>query len=534
MIQDRSTETRVDQILGQAMCLAFGIWLILAIAMVFLTTLGTDEAWVLNGLKSLLLPWTPDASSEPISTNGGLFALVNLVLEFMLGSIVWVHRLFSLACLLALVGVLLFRWPGPPLKMQFRILFVAPLLGLPGTAEIGTTALGTSTAVLLVFLAAGAWTSSDRPGAGRILACGLLFGLGAASRFDLVLFAPALFLAECLRIYRDKLKYATIARTLAVIGIGLAIFAANQILLSPSAYPSTPENGFQRLLGTTGIASSFLNYPFILNRISLSIGFFPPVLIAICLAGFIWRQRAGESVADSLKAERFRALLFIIGIVLWTSWMLRSPIPHLRYIWPALACFAILLGFLLVQLLRDALKSGEWKKVVFCQITALALIITGIAGSTRNIVMGETNYMSWEWSGEMSRDYFRRFQHVQDQIAAFDYVKNQIPADATILSYVPFGLRYKTGRPILNAITELPDAANGRKFYLVLPPDVGTYLYLDAGSYGWITENSDLRAQFGRYSIYELRTLPPAGSDLLNLARTNYVGHPLSKNWFGR
>jgi hypothetical protein len=533
MIQDQSIETRVVHILGQVLCLAFGVWLIIAIGAVFLTTLGTDEAWVLNGLKSLLRPWTPDVSSETISTNGGLFALMNLALEFIFGSTVWVHRIFSLTCLLAVIAGLIFRWPGHPLKMPFRILLVAPLLALPGTAEIGTTALGTSTAMLLLILAAMAWTSSDQPGAGRILACGLLFGLSAASRFDLVLFAPALFLAECLRIYWEKLPYLIILRALAVIAIGLALFIANQILLSPGAEPSTPETGFQRLLGVTGVASSFLDYPRVLNRVSLGIGFFPPVLIVICLAGSIWRAR-GAVLAESLKTERFRTLLFITGIVLWSSWMLRSPIPHLRYVWPALACFAILLGYLLVQLLRNALESKEWKKVVFCQITALALIMTGIAGSTRNIVMGETNYISWEWSGEMGRDYFRRFQHVQDQTAAYDYVKNEIPADAAVLSYIPYGLRYKTGRPILNAHAGLPDTTNGATFYLVLTPDIGTYLYMDPGSYNWITENSDLRAQFGRYSIYQLRSLPPAGSSLLRMPRTNYKGHPLSKNWFGR
>lgn len=534
MIQNQSTETHVVQILGNAICVAFGVWMIIAIGMVFLTTLGTDEAWVLNGLKSLLLPWTPDASSGPISTNGGLFALVNLLLEFMFGSTVWIHRLFSLTCLLTIVAALLFHRQTTSLKMLFRLLLVAPLLALPGTAEIGTTAMGTSTAMLLLVLASLVWTSSDRPGAGRILVCGLLFGLGAGARFDLVLFAPALFIAESLRVYREKLPYGHIMRAVVVIAVGLALFVANQILLSPNVAPSVPEMGFQRLLRVTGISSNFLDYPRVLNRVSLGSGFFPPVLIVICVAGFIWRERAGELVTDSLKAEKFKTLLFIAGIVLWTSWMLRSPIPHLRYIWPALACFAILLGFLLVQLLRSALESGDWKKVVFCQATALALLMTGIAGSTRNIVMGETNYMSWEWSGEMGRDYFRRFQHVQDQAAAYDYVKNKIPADAAVLSYVPYGLRYKTGRPIINAITDLPDAANGQTFYLVLPPDVGTYLYLDPGSYTWIAENSNLRAQFGRYSIYELRSLPPAGSGLLKLPRTNYLGHPLSENWFGR
>jgi hypothetical protein len=56
MIQDQSAETHVVHILGLAISVAFGVWLAIAIGAVFLTTLGTDEAWVLNGLKSLLLP----------------------------------------------------------------------------------------------------------------------------------------------------------------------------------------------------------------------------------------------------------------------------------------------------------------------------------------------------------------------------------------------------------------------------------------------------------------------------------------------
>ena len=103
------------------------IWGTLVIACMFLLTLGTDEAWVLNGLRSCLEPVVADLSSEVIETNGGLFAAANILLELLFGSQVWIHRLFSVACLLGLVLVTSHSTGFPTDSRTVQCITIAPL-----------------------------------------------------------------------------------------------------------------------------------------------------------------------------------------------------------------------------------------------------------------------------------------------------------------------------------------------------------------------------------------------------------------------
>ena len=126
------------------MRILIGAWILLAFLCVFMITLGYDEAWALTGVRSCLEPVVAEFSISPVSSSGGLFAFVNAGLEVVTGSRVWVHRVFSLICLIMIIGLL--ANPGGRLRRPSTadLLAVAPLLGITGTAEVGTTALGTA------------------------------------------------------------------------------------------------------------------------------------------------------------------------------------------------------------------------------------------------------------------------------------------------------------------------------------------------------------------------------------------------------
>ena len=73
---------RLAWIASTALRAAILLWMALAVSAVFVMSLGTDEAWVLNGLRSAIHPQLPYLSTELIVTSGGLFALVNTLLEW--------------------------------------------------------------------------------------------------------------------------------------------------------------------------------------------------------------------------------------------------------------------------------------------------------------------------------------------------------------------------------------------------------------------------------------------------------------------
>jgi hypothetical protein len=524
---------RLGRLAGTALRVSTWLWGLAAFGCVFLTTLATDEAWVLNGLRSYLRPAVQDLSSEPIVTNGGLFALANLALERAFGSRVWVHRLFSVGCLLVLVAIV--SWLGRrrqrPIKLDY--LAIAPLLAVPGTAEVGTAALGTSTAVALLVLASALWSGSSAPGMGRILLCGLLFGLGAASRFDLVLFAPALLLVSSIRLdERSRPRLQVPWQALAATGVGLVLFAANQVLMARTAHGIVESRVSSTVVAaSTGFSGYLLDYPKQLNRLMVGLGFASPGLLALASAAPFWRT--GGAPPDSDAARRLAILILVTAWILWLGWILRAPIPHLRYLWPSLALFAIVGGMGLSTLYARYAAASDSRMALLCQFVALGFVLGGLAGTSRSLVMGESDYLAWEWSREMGTDYFRRFQHVQDQRSAAAYLRNRIPHDATVFSYIPFALRYLADRPVVSAGDTNLSGPRGRKTYLVLTPAVGTYLYLCPEAFGWIERHGRLEAQFGRYSFYELPDGPPSDGSLLRVSRTNYERHPLSRAWFG-
>lgn len=510
-------------------------WALLALAAVFVMTLGTDEAWVLNGLRSALHPQVEHLSTELIVTSGGPFALVNVALEWAAGSRVWLHRMVSLACL-GLAFVLVLRHDS---KLRSpaaaRWVMLAPLVAVPGAAEVGTAALGTSMGLCLMLAALTVWASTRAALAWRVTGGGLLYGLAAAARFDLVLVGPAVLLASSVRLTPER----RIALRLnfgawAFVAIGIALFLLNQWVMSlpANAMPAAEVSS------ATGLDPWSLNYPKQLNQWFTLTTLAPLSWLAVMtVSAFWWPQAAAATTAASpTDAPRFETLLAVTGAVLLAAWLVRAPIPHLRYAFPALFCFAALAAFGLRELLVRALASGSMRHVLLCHCVALAFVFGSIGTTTRSLVMSDSDYASWEWTHEMPFDYFRRFEARQHQQEAAAYLRDQMPADARLYSYVPYALRYLTSRPVV-AIDRAPlaDAAVPHaQRYLVLTPAIGTYFSMKPESATWILAQAPLVKQIGRYSIYKL----PAGTDAdlsnLRLSRSSYDGHPGSVAWFGR
>lgn len=515
--------------------LSVACWVALAVAAVFVMTLGTDEAWVLNGLRSSLHVPVEDLSTELIVTSGGPFALANLALEWLAGSRVWLHRLVSLVCL-GLSFVLILKSLGnignKPAPRSATWLMLAPLMAVPGAAEVGTAALGTSMGLCLMLSAMTVWAAPKVSLVWRVITGGLLYGLAAAARFDLVLFGPALLLASGMHVTSSRrLEMRLSLPACAFVGIGMFVFLLNQWIMSLPANAMLPAE----MGAATGIEGWALNYPRQLNQWFTLTTFAPLSLLAVMAVSAFWGPQASSEPARA-DVPRFESLLLATGLVLLAAWLVRAPIPHLRYAFPALFCFAALGALGLQHAVVQSLAEGSSRHFLLCQCVALACLVGSIGTTARSLVMADSDYASWEWTHEIPYDYFRRFEAKQHQNDVTAFLRTELPNEARLYSYVPYALRYLTMRPVV-AIERVSSAAaksmySGR--YLVLTPGVGTYFYMKSATADWIRTNATLVKQIGRYSIYKL----PDGTDadLVNLAlsRSNYESHPNSQLWFGR
>jgi hypothetical protein len=366
-----------------------------------------------------------------------------------------------------------------------------------------------------------------------VILCGCLFGLAAASRSELCLFAPALLVVASVRPAPDgHITFRLPARALTLVLIAAGFFIANiKIMQSITARLEVVTN-VEPIGMSTGASSllRILDYPRSLNKVVIGQSFAPLGLLAVVsLLPLLIRGPAGER-----NRGRVAYCFFLIGVgwTIWLGWLFQAPIAHLRYLWPSLACFAFVAGQALAHLYQKSLEDNQTYRCLSILAISAALIVGGSLSTFRSVVMGENNYLSWEWSREMAADYFRRFQHLRDQRDAMEYLR-QVPNEETIVCLGrAFTLRYLTHRPIYSIEEYIEQSASARGLaHLVIPPAIGTYLCLSPQGFEWIERNCELEAQFGRYSVYVMPPQLPSEPQILVPARTNYWGHPQSISW---
>ncbi len=518
---------KLNNALIALLLIALALWAALSLACVFSISLGTDESWVLQGLRSWINDAREDFSSRPIFTSGGPFAVVNLLIEVLVGNRVWAHRLVSWLCL-ALTMLILYRMMRRQAYDPIAsLLALAPLVGAAGTAEVGAMALGTTMGFLLALCAAAYWCRWDEPTARQALVAGLLFGMAACARAELILCAPALLLVSCVRARPGRALNVRIhVPDLVLVSVTLALFVANYWIHAETISELAKKE--QALTAENFLGFSF-DYPRYLNKIAVASALGPLPLLALASVLPFWLRQGGAH--PSPQRRRLEVLLVAMGWILWLGWFFRANIPHMRYLWPALACFAVLLGMGLAEIYRR-FQSQDAARLA-CLLVGLACAGAGIGSAARSIIHGDQDILSWEWSREAALGYFRRFQHRKDQADAIAYITKNIPETDTILcSTQPYPLRYLADRPITRTEDAVTRGYDGRGAHLVITPATGTYVYMTPAAFAWIEAHTTLEAQFGRYSIYKIRDPLPKDPAFLTLTRVGNERNPLSTNWF--
>lgn len=499
------------------------------LAGIFLITAGTDECWILSGVRGLAEHGSYGLGSpfRSVHSTGGAYTLVMTVLYKLGGGRVEILRLASVACFAALLFTL-YRWSGRVTGRKDVSGWITPaaLFAVPGSFMLGSQAYGEVMATLLMMAGATLWMSLPEQSWGRRLAVGVLLGTAAATRLNCLVALVALPLSALFS--GAKRKTDLIDAAVACIAGGIAFSLLWKVLWWLSADPASAaasQASFSRSSAwhqSIGYALSLL-----LNYWAVARDFLPFFLVAMVTVGWFLTR---PHVADS----RGGTFLLIAGWLMWGAWIVQSPIPHLRYLWPGLACFAAVAGIELAVLYQKVSASGPPGAKQGLLLLSLGFLVTGYMEGARTMERGDGDVLSWEWHRATAHSLqFGSFRAIRSQKSFVQRLK-QIPEQDRIASAgFDTALSYLTRRPVYHLGCYYPDRADRYGDYLGIEGLRGgpmprwiivtPYLYLmpscqlNPPLQRWIEQNCRLADKFGPYALYEVTGSFPTDSEVLEL-----------------
>jgi hypothetical protein len=502
---------------------------VLAAAGVWLFTLGYDEAWILQGASDAIRPRSADLNVIPVATTGGVCAVAQLTFARLFGQVLWINRLFSLSCAIVL-GVALWRWGRSRFgSSEGGLLVLTGWAATPGTVVFSASAYGCIPAFLLMLSALHFNAKLAARRNLRVPVVAILSGLAAATRPEAVVLWPVLIGAA---LFRREGRLRETVEAVAIALLGATVFAG-------SVYSYAHFGQLSQVVGKASDAAGFggwglINYPFFLNKWVVSQKSLPLLLamLATC-AGF-----ASESWLRPESGQQARSPVLYLVLFGWATsaaWLLKSPIPHLRYLWPSAAAFFLVLGVGMAALHAYGCKSERPLLRLIPLLIAVAGTLTGVGAGARQLIFGESNVLSWEWSGESKVSYFTRFRNVQYQRQAADFLRKSTGEQERVLALgLNRELAYLSGRNVLEGNNFVQNESwNSERLprRLLLGPVAGNYLYLTDFARHWVEANCTLEAQFGPYAFYRVTGKYPEDPAALQLEMAHYPGHPLTTTW---
>jgi hypothetical protein len=230
-----------------------------------------------------------------------------------------------------------------------------------------------------------------------------------------------------------------------------------------------------------------------------------------------------------VKAPQGPDLLLTFSVLLWGAWMVQAPIPHLRYLWPGLAGFAIVGGLVLAVL--DSVPSEAAGPGARPATTwfALALLVCGYADAVRTYQHGDSDILSWQWHrAAASNIEFGPLRALRSQKAIVRRLE-EIPSGEGIATFgFDTALTLLTRRLIVPVAAYYPGAEEAdyrisagtpRPRWLVVTPFINRFPNgrVTPALHRWIEENCRLDCKFGPYLLYEVRGRYPEAVETFEL-----------------
>lgn len=472
-------------------CLTFG-------AGVFILTVEPDEVWnLLSTMKAFGIPLPPtSAVDKPITTTGGLHSVLHGLIALWRSGDILAHRLASIAVTLILLGVVFKLIERRVKDRTLAATGTALFATAPGFLLQASLATSEIIATTTFLLAALFWVRFGSRSAGMAILGGVLFGLACATRMNCLSMLPAILLWSALA------HRGWVARLVhPALGIAVAVLVfAGCVVIYFYAFGDTPWSKF---LIATGLSSG-IGHPFpgVMLRLSYLVvgdGIIPVLAIGALAGWFISRLESGEEDREMIGLCGF---LLLAGCAGWLSWVLKAPIAHIRYLWPAIPLLwltAILLG---LSALRRARR--ERTAMIAHLVIILICAVQGLL-NVRMLAVGDSLTLVYEIARQTGlgppKDFFvaRKDQEAMARQVA------SLPPSANVHSLMEaeaYPITYLSARTV--KAFQPPLKASDENYLLVLPSDHSIWLP-SWDLIGWLPANTTLVERHGEYALYRVR-----------------------------
>ena len=473
------------------LCLTFGIG-------VFALTVEPDEVWnLMSTMKAFGLPLpATSAVNYPVTTTGGLhFVLHGLVAIVRSGDIV-LHRAVSVAITLLLLAIV-FSTVASHLKNRVLAAAGTALFAVaPGFLLQASLATSEIIATTVMLLAALFWFRFGSRSASYAALGGVLFGVACATRMTCLSMLPAILIWSIFmqRGWLARVVLPALAVTFAVavfLGLTATYFAA---------FGDTPWSEFMVASSSaSGVSRAFPGLMLRLNYLAVSDGILP-LAGMVALSGWLLHRASFPYNEQGLIS--FCALLLLTGGAGWLAWLLKAPIPHIRYLWPALPLIwlaIILLG------LSELHRVKQAKSLAIAHLTIICICAGQVLLNARMLAVGDSLTLVYEAARRTELGTPRQLFEVRKHQQAMADLLAGLPQSATVHALAEpaaYPMTYLSGR----TITSLAQAgeASAPRYLLVQAYDRSIWP-TSWDRISWLQNNAKLEVRHGDYWLYRIR-----------------------------
>ena len=478
-------------------------FLILILVAIRFLTIEADEAWMLLSVGQLAGgPFAANGVvSAPAVTSGGLYAAIHYPL-MLAGQPIEVHRLISFVFAgLTLVTVYMIV-RAQHTEMCVGLLGVVAFMTVPGFLLQAGMATAEMTSTFLLIAGAWYWTKRGNATLAGSVMSGILFGLSSATRMSALIALPAIVVWAP---YFARSFRRPILHTLVACVAALAIF-----ILSTAAYYLLFRMGdSDSFVSSLGVSTGVFDYRDISSWLAYflaSENLFPIVTLVVSALALALAPPAGSFAA----ARPLCVLLLLIGVIGWVAWIVKAPIPHLRYLWPALPALWLCGTLLLLGWLTEL---GPGRSRLLLQAAVASVWTAQFAISFREVYDGDSLAVVYEAVGRApikSRLVFFRARQEQNEFAT---LVSKLPSDVQICALkkeVSYPITFLSGRKI-QSISDVPRSVHpvSNCAYLVMFPSDKNIWVPTLSTQEWIRSNTKLYSRLGDYSVYEINPGAP-------------------------